>query len=129
MKKKTLVRSVLFAFLCCIMILGFQTNVKAEAGNYYIKVNKATNVITVYTKDDKPYTAFVCSAGYATPLGTFYTMNKYSCWMARAMASTAQESQARFCFILYGITSRIKQPSPMCSITSLARLHPTGACA
>ncbi len=81
MKKKTLVRSVLFAFLCCIMILGFQTNVKAEAGNYYIKVNKATNVITVYTKDDKPYTAFVCSAGYATPLGTFYTMNKYSWWI------------------------------------------------
>lgn len=81
MKKKTLLRSMLFTFLCCIMILGFQTNVKAETGNYYLKVNKGTNVVTVYTHDDKPYTAFVCSAGYATPLGTFYTMNKYTWWI------------------------------------------------
>ncbi len=81
MKKKTLIRSMLLAFLCCLMILGFQTNVKAETGNYYIKVNKSTNVATVYTHDNKPYTAFVCSAGYATPIGTFYTMNKYSWWV------------------------------------------------
>ncbi len=81
MKKKTLLRSIVFTFLCCMMILGFQTNVKAETGNYYIKVNKATNVITVYTHDNKPYTAFVCSAGYATPIGTFYTMNKYTWWI------------------------------------------------
>lgn len=64
-----------------MMILCFRTDVKAETGNYYIKVNKATNVITVYTHDDKPYTAFVCSAGYATPVGTFYTMNKYTWWI------------------------------------------------
>ncbi|MDE7312751.1 MAG: L,D-transpeptidase family protein [Eubacterium sp.] len=81
MKKKALLRSTVFLFLCCMMILGFRTNVKAETGNYYIKVNKATNVITVYTHDDKPYTAFVCSAGYATPIGTFYTMNKYTWWI------------------------------------------------
>ena len=81
MKKKTLIRSIIFTFFCCIMILGFQTNVKAETGNYYIKVNKNTNVVTVYTKDDRPYTAFVCSAGYATPVGTFYTSNKYSWWV------------------------------------------------
>uniref|UniRef100_N2B8J9 L,D-TPase catalytic domain-containing protein n=1 Tax=Eubacterium plexicaudatum ASF492 TaxID=1235802 RepID=N2B8J9_9FIRM len=80
MKKKTLLRSILFCFLCCMMILGFQTNVKAETGNYYLKVNKGTNVVTAYTHDDKPYTAFVCSAGYATPIGTFYTMNKYTWW-------------------------------------------------
>ncbi len=81
MKKKTLLRSMFFTFLCCMMILGFQTNVKAETGDYYLKVNKGTNVVTVYTHDDKPYTAFVCSAGYATPLGTFYTMNKYTWWI------------------------------------------------
>lgn len=81
MKKKTLFGSIFITFLCCMMILGFRTNVKAETGNYYIKVNKATNVITVYTQDDKPYTAFVCSAGYATPIGTFYTMNKYTWWV------------------------------------------------
>lgn len=81
LKKKTLLRSIVFTFLCCMMILGFQTNVKAETGNYYLKVNKGTNVVTVYTHDDKPYTAFVCSAGYATPVGTFYTMNKYTWWI------------------------------------------------
>lgn len=81
MKKKTLIRSMLLAFLCCIMILGFSTDAKAETGNYYIKVNKGTNVVTVYTHDNKPYTAFVCSAGYASPIGTFYTMNKYSWWV------------------------------------------------
>ena len=81
MKKKTLLRSMAVVFFCCMMILCFRTNVKAETGNYYIKVNKATNVITVYTHDDKPYTAFVCSAGYATPIGTFYTMNKYTWWI------------------------------------------------
>lgn len=80
MKKKTLIRSIVFTFLFCMMILGFQTSVKAETGNYYIKVNKGTNVVTVYTQDDKPYTAFVCSAGNATPIGTFYTMNKYTWW-------------------------------------------------
>lgn len=80
MKKKTLMHGILCAFLCCFMILLFQTNVKAETGKYYIKVNKATNVVTVYTQDNKPYTAFVCSAGYATPLGTFYTPAKYTWW-------------------------------------------------
>lgn len=80
MKKKTLACSVLTAFLCCIMILGFRTNVKA-AGNYYLKVNKTTNVVTVYTQNNQPYTAFVCSAGAATPVGTFYTPQKYTWWI------------------------------------------------
>ncbi len=80
MKKKTLACSILTAFLCCIMILGFRTNVKA-AGNFYIKVNKATNVVTVYTQNNQPYTAFVCSTGAATPIGTFYTPQKYTWWL------------------------------------------------
>lgn len=45
--------------------------------NYYIKINKGTNVVTVYEKDGTPYTAFTCSIGYATPIGTFHTMAKY----------------------------------------------------
>ena len=36
LKKKTLLRGMLLAFLCSMMILGFQTNVKAETGNYYL---------------------------------------------------------------------------------------------
>lgn len=80
MKKKNRIRSILLAFLCCMMILGFQTEAKA-AGNYYIKINKGTNVVTVYTNDNRPYTAFVCSCGYATPVGTFYTPNKNTWWL------------------------------------------------
>ncbi len=52
--------------------------VRADDAKYYIKVNKGTNVVTVYTaSNDKPYVAFTCSAGYATPLGTFKTPAKY----------------------------------------------------
>jgi len=54
--------------------------VNAATNNYYIKVNKGTNVVTVYKGDGTPYTAFACSTGYATPIGTFYTMAKYRWW-------------------------------------------------
>ena len=54
--------------------------VQAATGNYYIKINKGTNVVTVYMQDDTPYTAFTCSIGNATPLGTFHTTAKYRWW-------------------------------------------------
>lgn len=48
---------------------------------YYIRINRALNTVTVYTQGDDgnysvPYTAFVCSTGAATPLGTYRTFNK-----------------------------------------------------
>ena len=48
---------------------------------YYIRINRAMNTVTVYTQDEDgdytvPYTAFVCSTGDATPLGTYQTFNK-----------------------------------------------------
>ena len=48
---------------------------------YYIRINRALNTVTVYTQDENgnytvPYTAFVCSTGAATPLGTYNTFNK-----------------------------------------------------
>lgn len=81
MKKKKLICSILFAFLFCLLLFGGRTDAKAATGNYYIRVNKGTNVVTVYTQDGKPYTAFTCSAGYATPIGTFNTLQKYSWWV------------------------------------------------
>lgn len=49
------------------------------ASKYMIKINKQQNVVTIY-KDKggkyKPYKAFVCSSGYATPVGTFYLKEK-----------------------------------------------------
>lgn len=52
--------------------------VKAKAADYYIKINKKTNVVTVYDKHSGvPVKAFICSAGNATPLGTFSLGGKY----------------------------------------------------
>lgn len=49
---------------------------------YVIKVNKQQNCVTVYEKDSKgkftkPVRAMVCSAGWATPVGTYNTKAKY----------------------------------------------------
>ena len=53
---------------------------------YEIHVNKQMNCITVYKRNKKgeykkPVYSFVCSAGSATPLGTFKTSTKYH-WKA-----------------------------------------------
>lgn len=77
-------RAFLLALLLIASIfLGSVANagaVRAATGGYYIKINKGTNVVTVYESDGTPYTAFTCSTGYATPTGTFYTMAKYRWW-------------------------------------------------
>ncbi|MGN0383705.1 MAG: immunoglobulin-like domain-containing protein [Eubacterium sp.] len=65
----------LFFMVFCITLIGSQT-IKA-AGDYYIKVNKGTNTVTVYKNDGTPYKAMICSCGEATPIGTFYTPEKY----------------------------------------------------
>lgn len=47
---------------------------------YYIRINRALNTVTVYALNGEgsyePYTAFICSTGAATPLGTFTTFGK-----------------------------------------------------
>ncbi len=80
-------RKLRTGFLALILVLSclFAPLVSVQAstgtGDYYIKVNKGTNVVTVYKKDGTPYTAFTCSAGYATPTGTYYTPAKYRWWV------------------------------------------------
>ena len=73
--------AALLALLLSVSILfglaGNVTDVKAAGKNYYIKINKGTNVVTVYESNGTPYVAFTCSAGSATPIGTFHTMAKY----------------------------------------------------
>ncbi|MCC8168059.1 MAG: L,D-transpeptidase family protein [Clostridiales bacterium] len=58
------------------------TDIIGEQSSYEIKVNKQSNTVTVYAKDgDNGYTipvkAFICSCGNDTPLGTYYTPEKY----------------------------------------------------
>ena len=77
--------TILTALLLAVSILfdiygNIQPVYAATKGDYYIKINKGTNVVTVYKKDETPYTAFTCSTGYATPIGTFHTMAKYRWW-------------------------------------------------
>lgn len=68
--------------LLCTMVLFLAVflmipSKKAEAaGNYWLQINKGTNVVTVFTNEGAPVHAFVCSTGNATPTGTFYTSQK-----------------------------------------------------
>lgn len=76
--------AALLAFLLALsMLFSIAANVTSASAaekKYYIKINKGTNVVTVYESDGTPYVAFTCSAGYATPVGTFHTMARYRWW-------------------------------------------------
>ena len=79
MKKKISLFVLLFLLA---LTANFQTtNAAAKKNIYKIKVNKLKNTVTVYrhTKKGKykPYKAFVCSSGKATPVGTFSLGERY----------------------------------------------------
>ncbi|MEY8334317.1 L,D-transpeptidase family protein [Lachnospiraceae bacterium 47-T17] len=78
-KRSAALLALMLALSMLFSIAGNLTVAKA-AEKYYIKINKGTNVVTVYESDGTPYVAFTCSAGYATPIGTFHTMAKYRWW-------------------------------------------------
>ncbi len=70
-------KKYLLAILVGVLVSMSCTTV-AKAATYYIKINKNTNVVTVYNEETKePVKAFVCSVGNATPIGTFKTSDKY----------------------------------------------------
>ena len=63
-------------------VLAAEQKKQEDKYPYLLQVNKGTNVVTVYGKDDKgkytvPEKAFVCSTGNDTPLGTYKTPNKF----------------------------------------------------
>lgn len=75
-------------FVCLALLIsvlapwnGEQQSAQAASG-YYLRINKATNVVTAYRSKvngvyKDPVKAFVCSVGYDTPIGTFKTPAKY----------------------------------------------------
>lgn len=64
--------------LVCAMIPAASVSAAKKKYPYKIRINKSTNVVTVYsTETKKPVTAFTCSLGSATPTGTFHTKDKY----------------------------------------------------
>lgn len=73
---KKWLRCLLLVLICLMAGLGTPKMTAEAAGNYYIRINKGTNVVTVYNSNGTPYRAFVCSTGAATPTGTYYTSQK-----------------------------------------------------
>ena len=80
-KRSSLLMALLLTASILLGSLWNAESAQAATGDYYIKINKGTNVVTVYKQDGTPYTAFTCSIGYATPIGTFHTMAKYRWWV------------------------------------------------
>lgn len=67
-------RFVILTILLAAACVFLAPSESEAAGTYTIKINKQQNVVTVYkTKNGTsvPHKAFVCSAGTATPTGTF----------------------------------------------------------
>jgi len=61
-----------------ISSMGNNTTKAYAKAKYFIKVNKSTNVVTVYNSSNKKSVkAFRCSGGKSTPTGTFKTSAKY----------------------------------------------------
>jgi len=83
-KKKiwqSLAAIVLLLCLAAGIALAKPVQSEAASGQYLIKVNKQMNTVTIYQQDSngkyQPYKAFICSCGYATPLGTFHLQAHY----------------------------------------------------
>lgn len=78
MQKKFIVMIALFYSLCW----GVPCHAGEEEYPYYVAVNLALNIVTVYSMDEEgnytvPDRAFTCSVGEGTPTGTFCTSDKY----------------------------------------------------
>lgn len=81
MKPKNILIYLLFSVFL-INYLIFLEPVNAATDTYHIKVNRYTNTVTVYEKQDDgsyaPIKSMLCSTGGTrTPLGTFRTSAKY----------------------------------------------------
>lgn len=85
---------VVFAILVICLTLGLcvgHTDASA-ASKYKITINKQKNTVTIYQKKGgtyKPYKAFVCSVGHATPLGSFRIYQKHR-WRALVQSTYGQ---------------------------------------
>lgn len=77
-KKEKIISFILIFALLVTLIPVSDVQAAGKKNGYYAKINKGTNVVTIYkNSDNSPYTAFTCSTGQRTPTGTFYTSQKY----------------------------------------------------
>ncbi len=77
--KKILMMLLAVCLLTTATSVAVPSTQAQAATKYYIKVNRSTNVVTVYNAStNKAVKAMTCSCGGSnTPLGTFYTKAKY----------------------------------------------------
>ena len=125
------VRTVMLLVLMLVLGAAFSGGKAEAASKYMIKINKQQNVVTVYKMKGgkyKAYKAFVCSAGYATPTGTFRLGEKMR-WHTLDGPSYGQYCSRIVNGILYGITSQTRQLSLMSSTTVWERQRPMAVCA
>ncbi len=73
---KKAVTAVLLATLIVVALPSF--SMTSYAAGYKIKINRATNVVTIYNSEGEAVKAMTCSTGGGnTPLGTFSAGQKY----------------------------------------------------
>lgn len=75
MKKIVKLLSIIAVVIGFTMIMTNQAKA-SESKDYVIKVNVGTNCVTIY-KNGEPVKAMICSPSDETPIGTFYTPEKY----------------------------------------------------
>lgn len=83
---------------------GTQGYINVEVpGSYSIRVNKSTNVVTIY-KGNTPIKAMLCSVGLndATPSGTFNLGMKYANWHALFGAGPGKYVYGQYCTNIKG---------------------------
>ena len=92
--------------------LTFSWDTTGEEGNpYLIAVNRTTQTVTVYEKDEEgnytvPFKSMICSTGRDTPVGFFHTSNQYDWWAAcTASMPPASPPPMAFCSIRCPITA------------------------
>lgn len=74
--KKIAKLMALVAFVIGVAAMSSSQVEAKESKDYVIKVNVGTNCVTIY-KNNKPVKAMICSPSNETPIGTFYTPQKY----------------------------------------------------
>lgn len=74
--KKAIIALTVLMFVAILAPITISMG-KSYASAYTIRVNKATNVVTIYNSAGAAVKAMICSTGDATPLGTFSIQEKY----------------------------------------------------
>lgn len=129
------IRNVIVVCIALFFINIFMNGENTVSANakypYVIKVNKQQNVITVYEKDETgkytvPVKAMLCSVGYATPIGTFKTPEKYRWRLLDGNVWGQYSTRIVGGFLFHSVWYYEKEPSTL-SVKQFNRLGTTAS--